>query len=77
MLFVIAAIPTIYELLGVDPPDVLNGWTQNPIEGQSFAASFTDPQAAGRATQFYSMLGMRALYHTLGRSARCSDRPIP
>jgi arylsulfatase len=42
---------------------VLNGWTQNPIEGQSFAASFADPQAAGRSTQFYSMLGMRALYH--------------
>ncbi len=42
---------------------MLNGWTQNPIEGQSFAASFTDRRAAGRDTQFYSMLGMRALYH--------------
>jgi len=56
-------IPTLYQLLGVEPPEVLNGWTQHPIEGQSFAASFTDPQAPGRDTQFYSMLGMRALYH--------------
>jgi len=55
-------VPTIYEMLGVDPPDVLNGWTQNPIEGTSFAASYNDAEAPGRETQFYSMLGMRALY---------------
>jgi arylsulfatase A-like enzyme len=56
-------VPTLYELLGVDPPDVLKGWTQSPIEGESFAASLSDPGAPGRETQFYSMLGMRALYH--------------
>jgi arylsulfatase A-like enzyme len=56
-------VPTLYELLGVDPPDVLKGWTQSPIEGESFAASLADPGASGRETQFYSMLGMRALYH--------------
>jgi arylsulfatase len=56
-------VPTLYQLLGVEPPDVLNGWTQNPIEGRSFAPSFTDTRAPGRDTQFYSMLGMRALYH--------------
>jgi arylsulfatase A-like enzyme len=56
-------VPTIYELLGVDPPSVLKGWTQSPIEGESFADSLTDTAASGRETQFYSMLGMRALYH--------------
>jgi arylsulfatase len=56
-------VPTLYELLGVEPPDVLNGWTQSPIEGRSFAPSFADPKAPGRDTQFFSMLGMRALYH--------------
>ncbi|HEY1277748.1 MAG TPA: arylsulfatase [Thermoleophilaceae bacterium] len=56
-------VPTLYEMLGVEPPDVLKGWTQTPIEGESFAASFTAPDAPGRETQFYSMLGMRALYH--------------
>jgi arylsulfatase A-like enzyme len=56
-------VPTLYEFLGVTPPDVLNGWTQAPIEGQSFASSIGDPNANGRETQFYSMLGMRALYH--------------
>jgi arylsulfatase len=56
-------VPTLYDALGVDPPSVLKGYTQSPIEGESFAASFADADAPGRATQFYSMLGMRALYH--------------
>jgi arylsulfatase A-like enzyme len=56
-------VPTLYEALGVDPPDVLKGYTQSPIEGESFVASFSEPDAPGRETQFYSMLGMRALYH--------------
>jgi arylsulfatase A-like enzyme len=56
-------VPTIYELLGVTPPDVLKGYTQSPIEGQSFAAALGDHNAPGRETQFFSMLGQRALYH--------------
>ena len=56
-------VPTIYEMLGIEPPEVLKGYTQSPIEGESVAASFADPSAAGRETQFYSMLGMRSLYH--------------
>jgi arylsulfatase A-like enzyme len=56
-------VPTLYSLLGVESPAVLKGFPQAPIEGESFAASLTDPEAPGRETQFYSMLGMRALYH--------------
>src|SRR5690606_40188231 len=56
-------VPTIYEMLGVEPPKVLKGYEQSPIEGQSFVATFTDPNAPGRKTQFYSMLGQRAIYH--------------
>jgi arylsulfatase len=56
-------VPTLYELLGVEPPAVLKGYTQSPIEGESFAPAIVDPDAPGRETQFYSMLGMRALYH--------------
>ena len=50
-------------MLGIEPPEVLKGYTQSQIEGESFAPSFADPSAAGRETQFYSMLGMRSLYH--------------
>jgi arylsulfatase len=56
-------VPTVYELLGIEPPSVLKGFPQAPIEGESFAASFADANAPGRETQFYSMLGMRAIYH--------------
>ncbi len=56
-------VPTLYDMLGIEPPEVLKGYTQSPIEGESVTASFSDPSAGGRETQFYSMLGMRALYH--------------
>jgi arylsulfatase len=56
-------VPTIYELIGVEPPAVLKGYTQAPIEGESFVESIANPDAAERETQFYSMLGMRAIYH--------------
>lgn len=55
-------VPTIYDLIGVTPPDTLNGFTQSPIEGESFAASLTDIGAPAKTTQFYAMLGQRALY---------------
>ncbi len=57
-------VPTIYELLGITPPpEVLKGYTQSPLEGESFAASLTDPAAPGKDVQFYTMLGQRSLYH--------------
>ena len=56
-------VPTLYELIGIDPPEVLKGYTQSPVDGQSFAATLTDPDAAGRETQFYAMLGQRSIYH--------------
>jgi arylsulfatase A-like enzyme len=56
-------VPTIYDMLGVEPPAVLKGYTQSAIEGESFAASFADAAAPGRTTQFYAMLGQRAIYH--------------
>ncbi len=54
--------PTIYELLDIEPPEVINGYLQSPIEGQSFAAALTDPTVPGKRTQFYTMLGQRSIY---------------
>ena len=56
-------VPTIYELLGIEPPAVIKGYEQSPIEGESFAASLTDPNVPGKETQFYAMLGQRSIYH--------------
>ena len=54
-------MPTIYELLGIELPEVVNGFTQHPLEGESFAASLHEPTAKSKQTQFYSMLGTRAI----------------
>jgi arylsulfatase A-like enzyme len=56
-------VPTIYECLGVEMPDVVKGHTQVPLEGESFATSLRDPNAKSKETQFYSMLGTRGIYH--------------
>ena len=56
-------VPTVYELLGIEPPEVIKGFLQSPIEGESFAAALSDPAAPGKRTQFFAMLGQRALYH--------------
>lgn len=55
-------VPTIYDLIGITPPETLNGYPQRQIEGESFATSLTDASAPGKGTQFYAMLGQRALY---------------
>jgi arylsulfatase A-like enzyme len=62
-------VPTIYDCLGVELPDAYRGVTQIPLEGESFKASFSDPNAKGRDTQFYSMLGTRGIYHNGWKAA--------
>jgi arylsulfatase len=60
----IDVMPTLLELIGIDPPDVIGGIEQSPIEGVSFAGTLADPRTASRhVTQYYEMLGSRALYH--------------
>lgn len=56
-------VPTVYELLGIEPPEVIKGYVQSPIEGESFAAALTDASVPGKETQFYAMLGQRSIYH--------------
>ena len=57
-------VPTIYESLAIELPETLKGYTQFPLEGVSFTASFSDPDAdTGKTTQFYSMGGTAAIWH--------------
>ncbi len=56
--------PTIYEAVGVEAPAEVNGISQKPIEGVSLLYTFDDAQAPGRrTTQYFEMLGSRAIYH--------------
>ncbi len=57
-------VPTLHECLGIEPPAVVKGYTQNPIEGMSFKGTFENPDApAPRQTQFYTMTGTRGIWH--------------
>jgi arylsulfatase len=57
-------VPTILDCLGVTPPDSIRGYTQSPIQGMSMRYSFDKPNAPSvRLTQYYAMLGTRAIYH--------------
>lgn len=57
-------VPTIYELIGITPPRVVNGIPQDAIDGVSFAYTFDDPAAKGRLrTQYFEVMGSRAIYH--------------
>ena len=57
-------VPTLFECLEIELPEVVNGFTQVPLEGVSFKATFDDADAVTqKETQFYSMLGTRAIWH--------------
>jgi arylsulfatase A-like enzyme len=54
--------PTIYELLGVDPPQRFRGIPQQPITGSSFAPVLHDAGAPATNTrQYFEMAGSRAI----------------
>jgi arylsulfatase A-like enzyme len=56
--------PTMYDLLGMTPPQTVKGIPQKPLDGMSFKAALADPNAdTGKGTQFYTMLGTRGIWH--------------
>ncbi len=56
--------PTIYDILDITPPEVVNGYDQDPIDGTSFAYTFEDAGAKNRKhTQFFDNNGSRGVYH--------------
>jgi arylsulfatase len=61
---IIDMVPTVLELLGIEPPAQIRGVTQAPFHGVSFAHTLDDAAAeSGRRTQYFEMLGHRAIYH--------------
>jgi arylsulfatase A-like enzyme len=57
-------VPTLYDILGIQPPDEVNGFKQDPIDGVSMAYTFADSAAAGRKhTQYFENNASRGLYH--------------
>jgi arylsulfatase A-like enzyme len=73
---VIDIAPTILDVVGVEPPAEVRGVRQRPIEGASFARSFSDPNApAARHTQYYEMVGNRGIWHDGWKAVVMHGRP--
>jgi arylsulfatase A-like enzyme len=60
---VVDVVPTVYELLDIPAPQVVNGFTQDPFDGVSMAYSLDTPDAPGtRHTQFFDIMASRGVY---------------
>ncbi|HVX21353.1 MAG TPA: arylsulfatase [Acidimicrobiales bacterium] len=59
-------LPTVLELVGVDPPEAIDHVPQTALDGVSFAYLLGPDGAAAEErhhTQYFEMFGSRALYH--------------
>ncbi len=59
-------VPTILEATGLQAPSMVNGIAQKPIEGVSMAYTWDQANATApstRTTQYFEMMGNRAIYH--------------
>ena len=55
--------PTLYEVIGIKPPKVVDGFKQDPIDGVSLAYTFADAKAPGRKqTQYFENNASRGIY---------------
>lgn len=60
---VIDIYPTILESLGLPIPESVNGVDQQPVDGASFAETFTrDTQRESGVVQYFEMFGNRGIY---------------
>lgn len=57
-------VPTIYDILNIQHPKVVNGHEQDKMDGVSFAYTFSHPNAKERKeTQYFDIFGSRGVYH--------------
>lgn len=76
---VIDVMPTLMEVVGISEPTEVNGYIQRPIEGVSFAYTFSADNAdapSARKHQYFEMLGNRAMYSD-GWIASCRHGRLP
>ena len=74
---VIDIAPTLLAAAGIAPPARVNGVDQQPMDGVPLTYSFDDGSAASaRKTQYFEILGNRAIYHD-GWMASCFHGRVP
>ena len=56
-------VPTIYDIIGIKAPHVVDGFEQDPIDGVSMSYTFADATAEGhKHTQYFDNNGSRGIY---------------
>ncbi len=56
-------LPTVLDAVGIDAPAVVDGVTQQRVDGASLAPTFADADRPDpRSTQYFEMIGSRAIY---------------
>lgn len=56
-------VPTLYDVIGIKAPEEVNGFPQDPIDGVSMAASFTDANAPeNKHVQYFDNNGSDGIY---------------
>jgi arylsulfatase len=64
-------VPTVLDLLGIDPPESIKGVKQSPLEGVSLKSTVDDAHAKQEHTvQYFEMFGCRSIYKD-GWRAEC------
>ena len=73
---VVDIAPTIYEAVGIVPPQTVNGIEQMPLHGVPMGYTFAADGPSTRTTQYFEILGNRAIYHE-GWMASCFHGRVP
>jgi arylsulfatase len=56
-------VPTIYDILDITPPKVVDGHEQDPLDGVSFVSTFDSADAPEvKKTQYFDIMGSRGIY---------------
>src|SRR6266542_4243448 len=67
--------PMVLEAIGLKQPRAVNGVDQEPFDGVSMLYSLNDPAAKSRReTQYFEMLGHRAIYHNGWKAVAWHER---
>jgi len=71
-------VPTIYDVIGIQPPREVDGVTQQPLDGVSMKYTFADADAAGRKpAQYFECMADRGIYSPDGWFAAAWGPRIP
>jgi arylsulfatase len=56
--------PTIYDILDITPPGIVDGFEQQPLDGISMKYTFDQPEEkTKKLTQYFEIFGSRGVYH--------------